>query len=142
LEIKQRYLLDFQQTQQIENKQLNERFQQIQKQFEILTQQYQKECSRRKRLTSNVNDLLSVIEQSTPIQSDAEIRMQRELETYQIQINYLEEKMNRLQQFISSNQNQEQFDNLSMKNIQNFVQNHRHQIDQMKKQLQTIQNNK
>ena len=68
--------------------------------------------------------------------------MQRQLETYQTQINYLEEKINRLQQFISSNQNQEQFDSLSMDNIQNFVQNHRHQIDQMKKQLQTIQNNK
>ena len=42
LESKQRYILDFQQTQQIETKQLNERFQQIQKQFQILTQQYQK----------------------------------------------------------------------------------------------------
>jgi hypothetical protein len=29
-----------------------------------------------------------------------------------------------------------------MENIQNLVQNHRHRIDQMKKQLQTIQNNK
>jgi hypothetical protein len=64
--------------------------------------------------------------------------MQNQLETYQIQINCLKEKISLLQQFISSNQNQEQFENLSMENIQNY----RDQIDQMKKQLQTIQNNK
>jgi hypothetical protein len=64
--------------------------------------------------------------------------MQNQLETYQIQINCLKEKISLLQQFISSNQNQEQFENLSMENIQNY----RDQIDQMKKQLHTIQNNK
>jgi hypothetical protein len=47
--------------------------------------------------------------------------MQKQLETYQIQINYLKEKIHLLQQFISSNRNQ---------------------IDQMKKRLQTIQINK
>jgi hypothetical protein len=41
LEMKQGYLLDVQQTQLSETKQLNENFQQIQKQFQILTQQYQ-----------------------------------------------------------------------------------------------------
>jgi hypothetical protein len=41
LEMKQNYLLDVQQTQLSETKQLNENFQQIQKQFQILTQQYQ-----------------------------------------------------------------------------------------------------
>jgi chromosome segregation ATPase len=157
IENKQRYLSDFQKTQLNENKQLNEKFQQIQKQFQILTQQYQqvkliviflyfflilifkKECSRRKRLSTHVDDLLSVIEQSTPVLSDAEIRMQQQLDRYQTQINYLQEKIQLLQQFISSNQNQEKSENLSMKNIQNYVQNHRNQIDQMKKRLQTIQ---
>lgn len=41
IENKQRYLSDFQQTQLNENKQLTEKFQQIQKQFQILTEQYQ-----------------------------------------------------------------------------------------------------
>ncbi len=68
--------------------------------------------------------------------------MQKQLEKYQIQIYSLKEKIRLLQQFISSNQNQEHLENSSMKNIQNYVQNHRHQIDQMKKRLQTIQVNK
>jgi len=41
IENKQRYLSDFQQTQLNENKQLSEKFQKIQKQFQILTEQYQ-----------------------------------------------------------------------------------------------------
>jgi chromosome segregation ATPase len=160
IENKQRYLSDFQQTQFNENKQLNEKFQQIQKQFQILTQQYQqvksililfyfflilifkKEYSRQKRLSTHVNDLLSVIEQSTPVLSDGEIRMQQQLETYQIQINCLKEKIHLLPQFISSNQNQEKLENSSMENIYNYVQNYRKQIDQMKKRLQTIRNYK
>jgi len=68
--------------------------------------------------------------------------MQKQLETYQIQINYLKEKIHLLQQFISSNQNQKQLENSSMEIIHNYVQNHRNQIDQMKKRLQTIQINK
>ena len=66
--------------------------------------------------------------------------MQQQLETYHTQINLLKERISLLQQFISSNQ--EQFENFSSENIQNFIQNHRNQIDQMKKQLQTIQTNK
>ncbi len=103
---------------------------------------FSKECSRRKRLSTHVDDLLSVIEQNTPVLSEAEIRMQQQLETYQIQINCLQEKMQLLQQFILSNQNKEQLQNLSMENIHNYVQSHRNQIDQMKTRLQTIQNNK
>jgi hypothetical protein len=68
--------------------------------------------------------------------------MQKQLETYQIQINYLKEKIHLLQQFISSNQNQKQLENSSTEIIHNYVQNHRNQIDQMKKRLQTIQINK
>jgi len=159
LENKRNYLLDFQKTQSNENEQLNKKFQQIQNQLQILTEQYrqvkfillfssyfefyfQKECSRRKRLSSHVNDLLSVIEQNTPILSDEEIRMQQQLETYQIQIECLKEKIQLIQQFVSLNQNQQHSENLSMENMQNFVRNHRHQIDQMKKQLETIQINK
>jgi hypothetical protein len=41
IENKQRYLSDVQQTQFNENKQLADRFQQIQKQFQILTEHYQ-----------------------------------------------------------------------------------------------------
>lgn len=41
IENKQRYLSDFQQTQLNENKQLSEKFQKIQKQFQTLTEQYQ-----------------------------------------------------------------------------------------------------
>ncbi|CAF1212508.1 unnamed protein product [Rotaria sp. Silwood1] len=140
LEYKQNYLKDFQQTQIDEYKQLNEKFEQIKKRFQILREQYQQECSRRKRLSSHVDDLLSVIEQSTPVISDAEIRMQQQLEKYQIQIDCLKENLQRIQQFILSNQ--DQVENLSIENIQNFVQNHRQQIDQMKKQLQAIQFNK
>ncbi|CAF3805812.1 unnamed protein product [Rotaria sp. Silwood1] len=142
LEYKQNYLKDFQQTQIDEYKQLNEKFELIKKRFQILREQYQQECSRRKRLSSHVDDLLSVIEQSTPVISDAEIRMQQQLEKYQIQIDCLKENFQRIQQFILSSQDQEQFENLSIENIQNFVQNHRQQIDQMKKQLQAIQFNK
>ncbi|CAF3076926.1 unnamed protein product, partial [Rotaria sp. Silwood2] len=125
----------FQQTQFNENKQLNEKFEKIQKQFQILREQYQQECFRRKRLSSHVYDLLSVIEQNIPVISDAEIRMQQQLETYQIQIYCLKENIQRIQQFILSNQDQTTFDNLSIENIQNLVQNHRNQIDQMKKTI-------
>ncbi len=41
IENKQRYLVDFQQTQINENQQLIEKFQQIQKQFQFLKEQYQ-----------------------------------------------------------------------------------------------------
>jgi chromosome segregation ATPase len=68
--------------------------------------------------------------------------MQQQLESYQTQIDYLKGKIQRLQQFISSNQNQKQFENLFMENIHNYVQNHRNQIDQMKKRLEAIENNK
>ncbi len=74
--------------------------------------------------------------------SDAEQRMQQQLKTYETQINYLKDKIHLLQQFISSNQNREQLENLSMENIHDYVQNHLNQIDQMKKRLQTIQTNK
>jgi hypothetical protein len=68
--------------------------------------------------------------------------MQEQLEKYDIQIDYLKDKIRLLQQFISSNQNNEQVENFaSMENIQSFVQNHRKQIDEMKKKLQTIQKN-
>jgi hypothetical protein len=66
--------------------------------------------------------------------------MQQQLERYEIQTNCFRDKLRLLQQFISSNQNSEQFDSLSMENIRNLVQNQRQQIDQMKKQLETIQN--
>ncbi len=68
--------------------------------------------------------------------------MQQQLETYQIQIDYLKERIQLLQQFITSNQNQEQFKNFSLENVHNYVLNYRNQIDQMKKRLQTVQNNK
>jgi PIN domain nuclease of toxin-antitoxin system len=68
--------------------------------------------------------------------------MQQQLETYQIQIKCLKEKIQLIQQFVSLNQNQQHSENLSMENMQNFVRNHRNQIDQMKKQLETIQINK
>jgi chromosome segregation ATPase len=74
--------------------------------------------------------------------SDAEQRMQQQLERYEIQINCLKDKIHLLQQFISSNQNQEQLKNLSMENIHDYVQNYQNQIDKMKKRLQTIQTNK
>ncbi|CAF0941914.1 unnamed protein product [Adineta steineri] len=139
LENKQRYLLDFQQTQSNENKQLNEKLQQIQKQFQILTEKYEKECSRRKRLSSHVGDVLSVIEQNIPVLSDEEIRMQNQLESCQIQVNYLNKTIQHIQQFISLNQNQEQADDLSIGNTLNFIRNYRNQIDEMKQQLQAIQ---
>lgn len=142
LEKKQNYLNDIYQTQLNEKNEFNNKFQNIEKKFQNLIQQYQKEYTRRKHLSSNVNDLLSVIEQSTPVLSDAEIRMNIQLENYQQQINYLKEKFDLLKNYISSNENQEQFDSLSIENIRNLIQNHRDQIDQMKKQLQTIQINK
>ncbi|CAF3826657.1 unnamed protein product [Rotaria magnacalcarata] len=142
LENKRVYLVDFQQTEFNQNRNLNEKFQLIQKRFQTLTEQYQQEYSRRKRLSSHVNDLLSVIEQSTPVLSDAEIRMEKQLETYKIQINCLKNNIQRVEQFILSNQNQELFENLSMENFQNVVQTHRNHIDQIRKQIQAIQTNK
>ncbi|CAF4605912.1 unnamed protein product [Rotaria socialis] len=141
LENKRVYLLDFQQTEFNQNRKLNEKFQLIQKRFQTLTEQYQQEYSRRKRLSSHVNDLLSVLEQSTPVLSDAEIRIEKQLDTYKIQINCLKNNIQNVQQFILSNQNQELFDNLSMENFQNVVQTHRNHIDQIRKQIQSVQTN-
>ncbi|CAM2708763.1 unnamed protein product [Rotaria socialis] len=141
LENKRVYLVDFQQTEFNQTRNLNEKFQLIQKRFQTLTEQYQQEYSRRKRLSSHVNDLLSVIEQSTPVLSDAEIRMEKQLETYKMQINCLKHNIQRVQQFILSNQNQELFDNLPMENFQNVVQTHRNHIDQIRKQIQSVQTN-
>lgn len=83
-----------------------------------------------------------MIEQRTPVLSDTEMRMRRQLEAYQVQIDCLKEKIQVLQQFIPSNQTQEQRENLALENVQNYVSNHRNQIDQMKKRLETMQNNK
>ncbi|CAF0907463.1 unnamed protein product [Adineta ricciae] len=136
---KQRYLVEVHQTQSNESKQLTDRFQEIRNQFENSMALYQQECSRRKRLSSRIDDLLSTIEQSIPVLSDEEIRMQQQLETYQIQIDCLTQQIQQIQEFISLNQSQSQPDNLSMENIQDMVQNHRIQINQMKQQLDNIQ---
>lgn len=89
-----------------------------------------------------MDDLLSIIEQNTPVLSDAETRMQQQLEAYQNQINYLKGKIQFLQQFFLTNQREEQqTEKISMENIHNQVQNQRNQIEQMKKRLETIQNN-
>ncbi|CAF3476985.1 unnamed protein product, partial [Rotaria sp. Silwood2] len=103
------------------------------------------ESDRRKHLSSNVDDLLSVIEQHTPVVSDAEVLMHQQLERYQIQINSLQEKISLLKQFItrqeSFNENEQQIDQSSMENINTFVRYYRNQIDQMKQQLQIIDYN-
>lgn len=65
--------------------------------------------------------------------------MHADLEKYQIQINYLKEKIQALRQFITSSKTQENLNNLSLENIQSHVQDHRIHIDQMKKRLETIQ---
>ncbi|CAF4464374.1 unnamed protein product, partial [Rotaria sp. Silwood2] len=145
LENKQRYLYDIQQTQLIANQELFEKFEQFQEKFQTLNQQYQQESDRRKHLSSNVDDLLSVIEQHTPVVSDAEVLMHQQLERYQIQINSLQEKISLLKQFItrqeSFNENEQQIDQSSMENINTFVRYYRNQIDQMKQQLQIIDYN-
>jgi archaellum component FlaC len=94
-----------------------------------------------------VDDLLSVIEQRTPVVSDAEIIMHDQLRRYRVQLNCLNDKVKLLAQFISSQssdgnrQQQQQIDNSSMENVEKYVQHHRNQIDRMKKQLETITNN-
>ncbi|CAF1236325.1 unnamed protein product [Rotaria sordida] len=142
LENKQRYLYNCQQTQLIANQELSQKFQQIQQKFQTLNQQYQQEYARRKQLSSNVDDHLSIIEQNTPVVSDAEILMHQQLERYQIQINSLQEKIILLKQFItreeSFHENQQRIDQSSMENINTFVQYYKKQINQMKQQLQTI----
>ncbi|CAF4924225.1 unnamed protein product [Rotaria sp. Silwood1] len=146
LENKQRFLYDFQQTQLIANQELSQKFEQIQQKFQTLNQQYQQELARRKYLSSEVDDLLSVIEQHTPVVSDAEKLMHEQLKRYQIQINSLQEKISLLQQYITRqepfNENQQQIDKSPMEHISTFVEYYRNQIDQMKKQLQTIDHNK
>ena len=82
-----------------------------------------------------MNDLLSVIEQNTPILSDEEIHMREQLNKYQIQFDCLKESFQRAQQFLSFNQNGQEIEN-----IQDYLSNYREQIQQMKKRLQTIEN--
>ncbi|CAF1195543.1 unnamed protein product [Adineta steineri] len=142
LENKQRYLYDFQQTQLIAKQELDMKFQQIQITMQKLNQQYQQEYARRKRLSSNVHDHLSIIEQCIPVVSDTEILMQRQLEKYQVQINSLHEKLLLLKKFIQQQQfftnNQQQIDQKSMTDIHKFVEYFRDQIDTMKQKLQPI----
>jgi hypothetical protein len=96
-------------------------------------------------LSSNVHDLLSIIEQHTPVVSDAEILMHQQLERYQIQINSLQNKISLVKQFISQQQpfyqNQQQIDQSSMEKFYRFVEYYRNQIDQMKKKLYTSEHN-
>ncbi len=97
-------------------------------------------------MSSNVHDLLSIIEQHTPVVSDAEILMHQQLERYQIQINSLQNKISLVKQFISQqqqpfHQNQQQIDQSSMEHIYRFVEYYRNQIDQMKKKLYTTEHN-
>ncbi|CAF3758731.1 unnamed protein product [Adineta steineri] len=142
LENKQRYLYDFQQTQLIAKQELDMKFQEIQITMQKLNQQYQQEYARRKRLSSNVHDHLSIIEQCIPVVSDTEILMQRQLEKYQVQINSLHEKLLLLKKFIQQQQfftnNQQQIDQKSMIDIHKFVEYFRDQIDTMKQKLQPI----
>ncbi len=96
-------------------------------------------------MSSNVHDLLSIIEQHTPVVSDAEILMHQQLERYQIQINSLQNKISLVKQFISQQQpfyqNQQQIDQSSMEKFYRFVEYYRNQIDQMKKKLYTSEHN-
>lgn len=91
--------------------------------------------SRQERSSAQLNDLLSVIEQNTPVLSDEEIHMREQLNKYQIQFDCLKESFQRAQQFLSFNQNEQQIDH-----IQDHLSNYRQQIQQMKKRLQTIEN--
>jgi bisphosphoglycerate-dependent phosphoglycerate mutase len=70
--------------------------------------------------------------------------MHQQLKTYQIKINSLKEKIFLLKQFISSqnfNQNQQQVDQSSLETIQRFIQYFKNEIDQMKQKLHTVNQN-
>jgi len=137
IENKQKYLVDFQQTQANQTKSFTQRFQQIQQTFQNLSTKYEKECSRRKRLSTQVDDLLSVIEQNTPVLSDAEIRMQQQLQTYAIQIDCLKEKIQLLRQFMSNNQDQQQ----DFESVHHYLHDQINQIQLIKQRLDIIQQN-
>jgi hypothetical protein len=71
--------------------------------------------------------------------------MHRQFERYEIQINCLTKKVDLLKQFLSKHSlksDQQQVNRSQMEKFEKFVQYHINYIDQMKKQLQTIQNNK
>ena len=82
-----------------------------------------------------MNDLFSVIEQNTPVISDAEKHMRQQLEKYEVQFDCLNDSLQRAQTFLSSNSNGEHTDK-----IRDYLSNYRNQIDQMKKRLQAIEN--
>lgn len=156
IENKHKYLVDFQQTQIDQTKLLTNKFQQIKQKFQSLSSNYQKvcflffllfkkqkswfvlkECSRRKRSLAQINDLLSVIEQNTPVLSDTETRMQQQLQTYAIQINCLKDKIRLLQQFISNNQDQQQ----NFESVHNYLRDQLKQIELIKQKLDNIHHN-
>ncbi|CAF3299306.1 unnamed protein product [Rotaria socialis] len=145
LENKQRYLYDFQQTQLIANQEISQKFEQVQEKFQILNQQYEQEYARRKDLAAKFGDLLSVIEQHTPVMSDEEILMYQQLERYRVQINSLQKKISLLKQFIIQQQpvniKKEQVDQSFIETIHIFVQYYRDKIYEMKKELPTIDRN-
>lgn len=150
LENKRNYLINLSQAQLKEYQNVKQKFENIRNLFQQIKQKYQqvnicssllsldflsKEMTRQQRLSAQLNDLLSVIEQNTPVISDEEIQMREQLKKYQIQLNCLQDSFQRAQQFLSFNQNGQQIDN-----IQDYLSNYRDQIQQMKQRLQTIEN--
>ena len=158
LEKKQRYLTDFQQTQDVAQQELNDKYEDISQRFQTLSQRYEqvifhqlntnhlllllsclKECLRQRKLRENVADLLSIVEEHNSVVSDAEILVKRQLIKYDIQMNYLIEKFSRLRELLSSKENfksnEKQIDQTSMENFQPFIHYYRTQIDTLKQQI-------
>ncbi|CAF0960227.1 unnamed protein product [Adineta ricciae] len=141
LQNKQRYLNDFQQLQIIAKQELDEKFQQLQSSIKSFNEQYHQEYFRRQELSSHLDDLLSIVEQNTPVVSNAEILMHQQLERYRIQIDSLQKKLALLKDFIPKNLREEKIDQSSMENIQIFLQYFKTHIDQMKQQINEINHN-
>ncbi|CAF0731825.1 unnamed protein product [Didymodactylos carnosus] len=134
LENKQRYLVDLKQKQLIASQELETKFNNIKHQSDNILETYSQERQRRKNMEQNLNDILSVIENTTPVLSEQELLMKEQLEKYHIQLKHLKTRTELVDDFIHG----EQFDDKSLKQVQEFVQCYQQKIELIKQQLDEL----
>ncbi|CAF1319204.1 unnamed protein product, partial [Didymodactylos carnosus] len=108
LENKQRYLFDLTQTQLIACRELETTFKRVKHQSDYLLEEYSREQQRRQNIEKNLNDILSVIENITPVLSDQELLMKQQLKNYHVQLKHLQTKTKMVNDFIYGEQKQDE----------------------------------
>ncbi|CAF4418748.1 unnamed protein product, partial [Didymodactylos carnosus] len=89
-------------------RELETTFKRVKHQSDYLLEEYSREQQRRQNIEKNLNDILSVIENITPVLSDQELLMKQQLKNYHVQLKHLQTKTKMVNDFIYGEQKQDE----------------------------------